>query len=221
MPPTKTHKELSAEEKQAAAAARSIIEEKIKELTENMTSTAGKFDSDYYGFTIENLTSDDFKGLPLLSKTGNIISKKDQFSMIFTPSCGPFSECDYYKTSVDEDSWNTPGGISVTFDNMPAKIREFIKQKREEKIEILAVKIAELDGYGKKKRSTAALIAEHEKRQENPESGKIKVNCVVYDKSRKMFVYLGNLEMISMETYELKIPKTKHSMNVEVFYLIA
>lgn len=229
MPSTKVQTE---EEKQAielaakkaaeeAAALRAVTVEKTKELIDNINSTAGKFDSDYYGFIIENFSSDDLKTLPLVGTTGNISQKADKYGIIMTPSCGPFSECDYYKTSLEEDVWNTPGGISVTFDNMPARIREFIKQKRDEKVNILAVKLAEMDGYGKKKRSTSNLIDEYNERKSNTSAGNIRINCSSYDKTRKTFVYLGNLELITMEVYELKVPKTKHSMDVPVFYLVA
>lgn len=233
MPSTKV---LTPEEKQAielaakkaaeeAAALRAVTVEKTKELIDNINSTAGKFDSDYYGFIIENFSPDDLKTLPLVGTSGNITQnlKGDvsKYGIVMTPSCGPFSECDYYKTSLEEDVWNTPGGISVTFDNMPARIREFIKQKRDEKVNILAVKLAEMDGYGKKKRSTSNLIDEYNERKANASAGNIRINCSSYDKTRKTFVYLGNLELIAMEVYELKVPKTKHSMDVPVFYLVA
>ena len=58
-------------------------------------------------------------------------------------------------------------------------------------------------------------------RKANASAGNIRINCSSYDKTRKTFVYLGNLELIAMEVYELKVPKTKHSMDVPVFYLVA
>lgn len=218
--------EKAAAEKAAAEAA-SIASEKIKELADHMASSSkGRFDSDYYGFAIENFAAKNLKNLPIIISTGNISvetadGEDTRVEILMTPTCGPFSDCDYYRTSLEDNVWNTPGGVSVTFDNMPKGIREFIKQKREEKIDVLAVKLAELDNYGRKKRSTIALEEEYRKRKENPASGNIRVGCQIYDKNRKLFTYLGKLELIAIEKYSLTIPRTKNSMEIDAFYLVA
>lgn len=206
----------AAAAKAAAAEIAAITAKEIAEISDNIKNTDGRFDADYYGYSIGNMSPTNLKTVPLVGHVGNISHSNGKYGVIMTPSCGPFSECDYYRTSIEEDLWMTPGGNSVAYDDMPTRIREYVRQKREEKINIVAVKLAELDGYGNKKRATLALLDEFEKRK--LENAKIRINCSVFDKDRKLFTYLGNLELFNVAKYDLKIPGTKNILGIEVMY---
>jgi hypothetical protein len=232
-----------AEEKLKREAEASEAEKlsKINELKENMISSNGKFDSDYYGFAIDHFITSDLKRFPFPSTTGNIIlgarhkdeaddkntavlknPKKDvPMHIIATNTPGPFSGYDYYRTSLEEQIWNTPAGESVTLDDMHNNIRAVIKQKREEGINILFAKLEELDSYGNEKRSSSILKEEYNKRRENKELGNIRLGCQVYDKNRRLFIYLGNLELILCERYKFKVPGKKDTVDISVFYFVA